>query len=65
MDGKLTTRFTSRGRLAGVAKQGVTLATGQNGASPRRRSPAQSSADEALYYRARLILGDSIPRPDR
>lgn len=23
----------------------------------------ESAADEALYYRARLILGDSLPRP--
>ena len=27
-----------------------------------REGPA---ADEALYYRARLILGDSLPRPSR
>lgn len=30
-----------------------------------RPGAAQPAVDEALYYRARLILGDSLPRPSR
>jgi len=29
------------------------------------RESALNGADEALFYRARLILGDSLPRPQR
>ena len=49
MSAKFTTTFTSRGRLAGLIRQP---------AGPAART-------EALYYRARLILGESLPRPRR
>ena len=28
-------------------------------------APTQAAADDALFYRARLLLGDSLPRPQR
>jgi len=65
MSPRTTTAFTSRGRLAGVVRNEAPAGTGQNRAS---RSAARDEAtrnDEALYYRARLILGESLPRPPR
>jgi hypothetical protein len=57
-----TTRFRSRGRLAGLIRDEPPAGTAQNRAS---RAHHQTVPDEALCYRARLILGDSLPRPDR
>lgn len=66
----LKTTFTSRGRLNGVLRDNSHRRQGQ----PRRRNrqqPVRSAAEldtqayEALYYRARLILGDTLPRPAR
>jgi hypothetical protein len=57
------TRFRSRGRLAGLIRDEAPAGTAQNRASRARREQAQT--DEAVYYRARLLLGDSLPRPDR
>lgn len=59
-----TTTFRSRGKLTGLLRDATPAGTGQNRASRmERRDPAQ--VDEATYYRARLILGDSLPRPGR
>jgi hypothetical protein len=58
-----TTRFRSRGRLAGLIRDEPPAGTAQNHASRARRD--QSGPDEALYYRARLILGDALSRPGR
>ena len=61
-----TTIFVSRGRLNGVLRQDPLGRRQTN-----RDTPATSAAEldtnayEALYYRARLILGDSLPRPQR
>lgn len=63
MGSKSATRFRSRGRLAGLIRDEPPVGTGQNRANRTRRD--QSTIDEALYYRARLILGDSLPRPGR
>ncbi len=66
--GKRTTNttFTSRGRLTGLIRDEVPAGAGQNRTSrPANRESVQSSADEVLFYRARLILGDSLPRPQR
>jgi hypothetical protein len=66
MSSKSTTKFTSRGRLAGLVRDEIGVGTGPNRANrAAQRGPAQSAADEALYYRARLILGDSMARPTR
>jgi hypothetical protein len=63
-----TTKFLSRGRLSGVFRErllrhhsaGAPRATE---ASDTRQELDSQAFDEALYYRARLILGDSLPRP--
>ncbi len=60
------TTFRSRGRLTGLLREEAPAGTGQNRTSRAARSePGRTSADEALYYRARLILGESLPRPSR
>jgi hypothetical protein len=66
MHSKATTRFIQRGRLAGLVRDGApTAVTGDSRASlAARQDTGQPPVDEALYYRARLILGD-IPRPGR
>jgi hypothetical protein len=67
MSGNAKTTFTSRGRLTGLIRDEAPAGTGQNRASRARAGgeAARGSNDEALYYRARLILGDSLPRPGR
>jgi hypothetical protein len=65
MGSKGATKFTSRGRLAGLVRDEAPVGTGPNRANRSRRDPGQSAAEEALYYRARLILGDSLTRPSR
>ena len=64
MSSKGATKFTSRGRLAGLVRDEAPVGTGTNRASRARRDASQS-VDDALYYRARLILGDSLVRPSR
>lgn len=65
-----TTRFVSRGRLNGVLRQpsGGAPATSGN-TQPAREQIGTGEVDtqtyEAVYYRARLVLGDSLPRPPR
>jgi hypothetical protein len=60
------TRFVSRGRLAGLVRDEQPAGMGQNRTTHAdNRESALSGADEALFYRARLILGDSLPRPQR
>jgi hypothetical protein len=61
-----STTFTSRGRIAGLVRDEIPAGTGQNRTSrASNRDSVQSAADEALFYRARLILGDALPRPNR
>jgi hypothetical protein len=61
-----STTFTSRGRIAGLVRDETPAGTGQNRTSrTANRDPIQSAAEEALFYRARLILGDALPRPNR
>jgi hypothetical protein len=60
------TTFISRGRIAGLVRDESPAGTGQNRTSRvANRDSVQSAADEALFYRARLILGDALPRPHR
>lgn len=60
------TTFVSRGRITGLVRDENPAGTGQNRTSrTANRDSVQSAADEALFYRARLILGDSLPRPNR
>jgi hypothetical protein len=65
MSSKDGTTFTSRGRLTGLVRDEIPAGTGQNRASRADRRPGSEPVDEALYYRARLILGDSLRRPGR
>jgi hypothetical protein len=61
-----TTTFISRGRLAGLVRDENPAGTGQNRTSrSANRDNGQAAADDALFYRARLILGDALPRPQR
>lgn len=64
------TTFVSRGRLNGVLRQpsGGGRPDGGN-TQPGREQAGAGELDtqtyEALYYRARLVLGDALPRPPR
>jgi len=69
-DAPKQTRVISRGRISGVLRQHP----GGGGRGDAATQPARerSSVDdldtqafEALYYRARLILGEPLPRPGR
>jgi hypothetical protein len=61
-----TTTFTSRGRLTGLIRSEAPASAGQSRTRSAHRTEAGRGADdEALYYRARLILGESLPRPHR
>jgi hypothetical protein len=55
------TTVVSRGRLSGVLR-GERLG-GQAGALAEAAGDREG-VDEAIYYRARLILGDSLRRPE-
>ena len=65
------TQFVSRGRLNGVVREraaGSGPAEGVSTQPGRERSALEdldTQAFEALYYRARLILGEALPRPAR
>jgi hypothetical protein len=60
------TTFVSRGRITGLVRDEFPAGTGQNRTSrAANRDSVQAAADEALFYRARLILGDALPRPNR
>jgi len=60
------TTFVSRGRLTGLVRDEIPAGAGQNRTSrAANRGSVQSAAEEALFYRARLILGDALPRPQR
>jgi len=63
MSEKDVTTFTSRGRLAGLVRDEAPPGTGQNRASRAERRDSPARVDDALYYRARLILGESLARP--
>jgi hypothetical protein len=61
-----STTFTSRGRITGLVRDEAPAGIGQNRTSRlANRDSVPSAADEALFYRARLILGDALPRPSR
>ena len=61
-----TTTFLSRGRLTGLVRDEIPAGVGQNRSTRKaNRDNGQAAADEALFYRARLLLGDSLPRPER
>jgi hypothetical protein len=63
------TQFASRGRLNGVLRQPAGGGPADAAATQPGREHAADELDtqtfEALYYRARLILGEPLPRPGR
>jgi hypothetical protein len=59
-----TTAFVSRGRLSGVVRERPARAL-DGSPAPGGTDDLDTQAYEAIYYRARLILGDSLPRPAR
>lgn len=64
------TRFVSRGRLNGVYRQAAGGGPTEGASTqPGREQNAVDEMDtqtfEALHYRARLILGEPLPRPAR
>ena len=65
------TTFVSRGRLNGVLRQRPRRWAGRSQPHPagpraqRTRRARHRRPYEALYYRARLILGEPLPRPGR
>jgi len=63
------TRFVSRGRLNGVLRQPTGGGPAAGSTQPAREQIGTDEVDtqtyEAVYYRARLVLGDSLPRPPR
>jgi hypothetical protein len=67
----LKTTFTPRGRLNGVLRHRSSHEQGERHRRSRQSAPSSPGAEldtqayEALYYRARLILGDALPRPAR
>lgn len=67
-----TTTFVSRGKLSGVLHQeALGHQSSEPGDASRREGESNGSPEldtqtyEVLYYRARLVLGDSFPRPPR
>jgi hypothetical protein len=65
------TKFVSRGRLNGVLRQApggggpADVPATQPGREQHGVDDLDTQAFEALYYRARLILGEPLPRPAR
>jgi hypothetical protein len=65
------TRFVSRGRLNGVLRRRpvgggpADAAATQPGRERHVVDELDTQAFEALYYRARLILGEPLSRPGR
>jgi hypothetical protein len=52
--------------LTGLVRDEYPAGTGQNRTTQAdNRESALNGVDEALFYRARLILGDGLPRPQR
>jgi hypothetical protein len=62
-----TTTFVSRGRLAGLVRDDAPAGLGQNRTTRKanRDNGAGAAEEDANFYRARLVLGDSLPRPER
>jgi hypothetical protein len=66
MSAPSTTTFVSRGRLSGIVRQRPSRSlAGPRGPRGGGTTDLDTQAYEAIYYRARLILGDTLPRPAR
>lgn len=60
------TTFTRRGRIAGLVRDEAPAGTGPNRTTrSANRDDSQGSVDDAIFHRARLVLGENLPRPGR
>lgn len=65
------TRIVSRGRLTGVRREhpmgggSADTAPTQSGRERHASDDLDTQTFEVLYYRARLVLGEPLPRPGR
>ena len=60
------TTFTTRGRIAGLIRDEAPAGTAPNRTTrSANRDDAQGNADDAIFHRARLVLGENLPRPGR
>ena len=61
------TTFTSRGRIAGLVRDEAPAGTGPNRTtrSANRDGDSPGNVDDAIFHRARLVLGENLPRPGR
>lgn len=61
------TTFTTRGRIAGLVRDEAPAGTGQNRTTrSANRDDPQSNAEDAIFHRARLVLGgENLPRSGR
>jgi hypothetical protein len=60
------TTFVTRGRIAGLIRDEAPVGTGQNRTTrSANRDDTQGNADDAIFHRARLVLGENLPRPGR
>jgi hypothetical protein len=60
------TTFVTRGRINGLVRDETPAGTGQNRTTrSANRDDQQGSADDGIFYRARLVLGgENLPRHD-
>ena len=60
------TTFTTRGRIAGLVRDEAPAGTGQNRTTrSANRDDTQGNADDAIFHRARLVLGENVKQPGR
>jgi hypothetical protein len=60
------TTFTTRGRIAGLIRDEAPAGTGQNRTTrSANRDDPQGNADDAIFHRARLVLGENLPQRGR
>ena len=57
------TTFTTRGRIAGLVRDEAPAGTGQNRTTrSANRDDPQGNVDDAIFHRARLVLGENVKR---
>jgi hypothetical protein len=60
------TTFTTRGRIAGLIRDEAPAGTGPNRTNrSANRDDSEGNSDDAIFHRARLVLGENLPRPGR
>jgi hypothetical protein len=59
------TTFTNRGRIAGLVRDEAPAGTGQNRSARSANRGDQATTDDAIFHRARLVLGENLPQRGR